>query len=395
MVREGNKVKNESLFFILFFSLLILNTFVRTKFDLLTDIGEVTTILTFILMVYYLVRGWIGRINDEVSSRYTYLTLALLMIVYTFSFFTSDHVDAFYFIKVFLLFSFIFGAIRIKWTTTHVKLFGYIFGLLTLLLIIHWMLSGVITHGFKSIFRNENYLAVLLFSMLYFNILTIKYSERLERAFFSALTLMNIILIVATSARSVLIGIVVIILAWVVLKQFRNKFSYLIYIVMFGNLLFVAIYAGIKNTAAGRFLNDISRSIFNKNLFSGRSEIWEGVIGAIPNNLWFGHGVGISAADVTSIHKTAHNMYLQLFLEVGVVGFVIFFLLILSIWKLLNHRLDNFVSKWSACFLLGILVYESFELTLFQNNYSIAMFQWLIITMGINFTLKDRELKDF
>lgn len=397
MALEDKKyVESIKLMFFMFI-LLVFNTFVRTRFDILQNIGEISTNLTLILMFWFLIKGYINRLKYDVSLKGIYITLTLLMLIYTLGFFRSDYVDTFYFLKVIFLFLFILGAVRIKWNTTQIKLIGYVLGVTTLVLFVHWILSGYPTSAFKSIFRNQNYLAVLLFSMLYFTIITIKKSGKLERLFFLGISLINLILIVTTSSRSVLIGIVIVILAWVILKHFRDKFSYLIYIIMFGNLFFVAAYVGIKNTGIGSFLDHISLSIFGKSLFSGRSEIWAEVIHAVFNKPLFGYGVGVNASDVSSLNFTSHNLYLQLFLEVGLIGFLIFFLFIFIIWKILNYRLDNFVSKWSACFMLGILVYESFELTLFQNNYSISMLQWLIITIGINFTaidpIKQKEME--
>lgn len=388
-MRETKRVRYELLFIILFFTLLLLNTFVRTKFGALQNIGQVSTILTFILMYGYLIKSWLKRGELKSSLTYTYIAFALMMAVFTCSYFNTDHSDTYYFLKVISLFFFILGLIRMKWNATCIKAIGYLSALVTISLLIHWIRLGFPTFAFESIFRNQNYLAVLLFSMFYFNILTIKYSEKLERVIFSVLALVNIILMLMTSARSVLIGTVVIIISWVILKHFKGIFSYLIYLVVLGNIAFVIVYVGIKDTIIGNALNQLSRAIFNKNLFSGRSELWEGVIQAIAKNPWFGYGVGINASDVSDTNFTAHNLYLQLLLEVGIVGFIVFFLLMLSIWKILNKQLDNFAAKWSACFLLGILVYESFELTLFQNNYSISMLQWLIITFGINFATRN------
>lgn len=388
MVSETKKVSYELFFVILLFGLLLVNTFIRTKFDALQDIGQVSINLTFVLMYGYVIKSLINRGRYENTLTYIYVTLALLIAMFTVSFFNSDQSNTYYFLQVVSLFFFILGLIRMKWNGRHIKIIGYLLGIATLLLFIHWIMLGFPTHAFKSICRNENYLAVLLFSMLYFNILTIKYSGKLERVLFAVLTLLNFIFMLTTSARSVLVGMIVIILAWIILKQFRRIFPYLIYLVLLGNVLFITVYVWIKGTGIGNALNQLSRTIFHKNLFSGRSELWEGVIHAIAKHPWFGYGVGINASDVIDTNFTAHNLYLQLLLEVGILGFIIFFFLILSIWKVLNARLDNFAAKWSACFLLGILVYETFELTLFQNNYSISMFQWLIITLGINFSAK-------
>lgn len=272
------------------------------------------------------------------------------------------------------------------WKQIHVKISAYVFGLATVLFFMDWMQSGFTLTGFKSIYANENYLAVLLFSLLFFHILSIKFSRNMERVIFFIITGMNLVLIVASSARSVLIGIIVIVIAWKILQASRRIFKTLIYLVIVGNFLFVGTYVGLKDTGVGDILNGFSVTVFHKNLFSGRPEIWQSVFQAILEKPFFGHGLGVKAYNVAETNLTAHNMYLQILLEFGIIGFLVFLIVLISIWTVLQRRLDQFVAKLSACFMLGILVYNIFELTLFQNNYSIAIFQWLIMTIGISFS---------
>lgn len=390
MGRVDKKENAGTLFALLLICLLFANTFVRTKINSIHGLGEISTNLSFALMCGFLLKSWIDRVKYKIPLYKVYTSMVLFIAVFAFSYFTTDYSDSYYFIRVISLFIFILGLVRYRWNIEQVKVIGFVSGVVTLTIVMHWVQLGYPGSLFESVFRNENYLAVLLFSMLYFNILTIKYSSGVGRAIFLLLLVINFVMMLTTGARSVLIGTAVIIFSWVVIKQYKKFFPYLIYLVLIGNGLFVTVYVGIKNTFIGKGLNQFSRELFNKNLFSGRSELWEGSFQAIAMKPWFGHGVGVNASDVTEIKLTAHNLYIQLMLEVGVIGLGIFILLILAIWAVLNRNLDSFAAKWSACFLLGILIYESFELTLFQNNYSISMFQWLIITFGINFSTPKR-----
>ena len=376
----------EFIFIPILFVLLLINTLYRSEYEQLFFWGDMSTTVTFIGMFVLLLKSWIEKTTYDVSLNKIYLTLFLLMFVYGISYFTYHQLNALHFIRLMLFFLFILGSIRMKWNKDYLKIAGHIFSIASLLFLCHWILSGMPLSGFKSIFRNENYLGVLLFCMLFFNILSIKYSEAIKRLFFIFIMLINLFLILLTGSRAVLIGLMVIIGAWIILKSYHHIFDKLFYLVIIGNLLFVGIYVSIKNTFIGDFLNKLSVSIFNKNLFSGRSDIWDSVLQVIIKNPWFGYGVGIRAPDIAETESTAHNMYLQVLLEVGVVGLLLFVLLLYSMWRVLNNRLNHFVTKWSACFMLGILVYNEFELTLMINNYSIAAFQWLIMTIGISFT---------
>src|SRR5699024_1699553 len=222
-------------------------------------------------------------------------------------------------------------------------------------------------------------------SFSYFQVICLRLSGRFERLLFLMIIVMTSVLLVATSARSVLIVLFAVIVFWTILKVYRPLFKVLIYLVLAGNFLFVGVYVWLSKVSFGAYLNELSRSLFNKNLFSGRTEIWIGVMNEVVHKPWFGYGVGVKASHITDTNLTAHNMYLQILMEFGIVGLFLFVLLLVMIWRALMKRLDHCVVRWSACFMLGILIYLSFEVTLFQNNYSIAFFQWVIMTVGIHY----------
>ncbi|WP_269051143.1 O-antigen ligase family protein [Sporosarcina sp. G11-34] len=288
------------------------------------------------------------------------------------------------FIKVLFIFLFILGSVRINWRIIHVKVFAYLLGAFFTFIFLHWISLDFPSHRFKSIFRNPNYLAILLLLMLYFKVLAIKFGNKISRIIFSPLILLNIILIYNTNSRAVLITIGIILLTWLVLKKFPTFSTYLFPTTIIFNLLFLFTYINLPESKIGLFLNEKSIDIFGKNFFSGRQVLWKDMLVQINDKLFFGFGVGTRAGDITEYRLSSHNQYLQLLTEVGLVGLIAFIVLLWSIWILLIKK-NNFTSNLSASFLIGILVYESFELSLFQNNYSIGLLMWLIMTIGINF----------
>lgn len=385
MKRENYQSIYDGIYITLFILLLFTNTFVRAEWQDIRYIGDISIGLTMFAMFFLLMKTYFKDIDYSNSYRRIYASFILFGVIITVSFMRTDYMEGYDFIQFLFHLIFIVGAVRMYWNKGHIKIFAYVVGFVTVLFFYDWMQSGFTLIGFKSIYGNENYLAVLLFAMFFFHILAIKYSRGMERAIFFLLLAMNALLIVMTSARSVLIGIVVIFIAWKILQVSKKVFAKLIYLVIIGNFLFVGVYVGLKGTGLGDLLNGFSVTVFNKNLFSGRPEIWQGVIQAIMEKPFFGHGLGVRARDVAETNLTAHNMYLQILLEFGIVGFIAFLIVLISIWTVLLKNVDHFVAKLSACFMLGILVYNYFELTLFQNNYSIALFQWLIMTIGISF----------
>lgn len=391
MKRETNYYAFESFFLPLLFVFLLINTLYRSEYESLFPLGDFTTTISIIGMCLILVKSISDKATYQESLLPVQLSIGLMMAIYLTSYFTYYKLDVLLISRLMLFFLFILGSIRMKWNKQHLKMAGYIFSGAIILIFSHWLVSGFPLSGFKSIFRNENYLGVLLFCFLYFNIVSINYSKGKEQLYFVAILLLNLILIIPTSARSVVIAMFVILMSWIILKSFRNHFSKLFYIVMTGNFLFLIGYVGLSHTAIGAKLNDISFSLTGKNLFSGRHEIWNGVIRALVEKPLFGFGIGTHAPDIADTSSRAHNMYLQVVIETGLIGLAAFMFVLWAIWRLLNKRLNNTAAaKWSACFMLGILVYNEFEFTMMSNNYSIALFQWLIITIGINFVGREQ-----
>lgn len=382
-----NKNLNFLMMFFLF-SLLFVNTLARSEFDLFIYIGQFTVDITFFLMLLMLIRSWIKQ-STHVSLAGLYIAIILMSILFSVSFMTSPYMDeSFELIQLILLLVYIVGAARLAWDRQALTIAGVLFSFATIFFFYEWIQLDFPTAGFKSIYRNENYLGILLYCLFYFHILCLRLSKHIGRLFFLAITLMDLTLIVMTSARSILIALLSLLVFWTILKIRHKLFSKLIYFVIIGNFLFIGIYVWLSHVRLGTILNEWSRSLFNKNLFSGRTEIWISVMQEVVHKPFFGYGIGVKASHITDFPLTSHNMYLQILMEFGLIGVLLFVFLLIAIWKLLIKRLDHFVGRWSSCFMLSILVYLSFELTLFQNNYSIALFQWLIMTVGIN--IKDK-----
>ncbi|MBY7144657.1 O-antigen ligase family protein [Virgibacillus sp. NKC19-3] len=391
MKNEYQSETNYSIQILTLFVLLIVNTMVRSQFDILSTIGNLSINLTLILMFIYLIKGVINKNTFNVRLTNIYISIFLFVVIFSISFFVYDRVDIIYFLKLILFLMFILGTVRIRWSPKYIKIAAHLFGITLFFVFLHWVHLDFTDHRFKSIFHNPNYLGVFLFVMLYFKILAVKYGSKLERLYFLILIALNFILIYCTNSRAVMVAVAVVLLAWIFLKEFRKFFPYLFFVVVTLNIVFLITYVKLHNTSLGMFLNEISLKIIGKSFYSGRSVLWEEILQKVEEKPLFGYGLGVKASDITSFSLTAHNQYLQFMIEEGILGLVIFLLLLYSIWKLLIKRLDHYPSKLSACFFLGILIYVNFELTLFQNNYPIAFIQWLIIVIGINFESKTRS----
>lgn len=376
------------MYFLIFLSMLLMNTLERTVWTEASFISDISLYITFIAVLFMVLKTWLFPIEVRINYRLFYLVMLLFMIYLSYSVSVTTFMELEEYVRLMLHLLFIIAVIRAHFNQAQVKAAGYFFSLIVILFFFHWLWSGMPLQGFKSIYKNENFLAVLLFSLLYFQVLAGYYSKRIESSIFRICIILNLLLIVVSGARSVLIAMFMIAITALCIKYYPTILNRLLSIVILASMTFVGLYVSLSFTTVGKKLNDLIHALTGKNLFSGRHEIWEAVMLVIFEKPFTGYGMGVRAHDIADIDLTAHNMFLQIILEYGIVGFILFWLLLFTIWRLLLKRLDNFAAKWSLCFMTGILVYNTFELTLFQNNYSIAVFQWLIIAIGVGFVQK-------
>lgn len=145
---------------------------------------------------------------------------------------------------------------------------------------------------------------------------------------------------------------------------------------------FTLVYPTLSSTRLGVALNDMSREIFHKNFFSGRNLIWSRLLTIINESPIFGYGLDRVPNDFFSTNISSHNLYLQTALQTGWVGVGLLLLLLYHIYKSL---LLSGTKKGSiiSCCLLGILIYQCFEVSLTQNNWPEGLFVWTVFSLGI------------
>ncbi|WP_117168458.1 O-antigen ligase family protein [Paraliobacillus sediminis] len=381
---DNGSLKFSRFTYILICSLLIVNTLALTSHEALHQVGTLSimaSLLFFLcLFIYYILHNY----HNIDKLFHLYLYSAMYFIIYIITFFISAENNSFsYLFALLSTLSFILISSHNQWQHKYLKLFAHITSGIIWLVFLNWLLIELIFDGYQSISKNPNSLAIVLFCILYMQLLTFRYSSYIGRSYFGLLICINLFLIYTTSARSVFLSILIILLSMLILLYSKKVFSKIFSIGLILNFGFILIYVQLENTKIGQFLNEVSLNLLDKSFYSGRNEIWKQLLPYVYDKPFFGYGIGIDARGLTSPAHTSHNQYIQILLESGVIGLILFLLLLFSIWKLLLRNLTTFESKLSACFFIATLVYMNFESTLFQNNYAIGLMQWLIITLGV------------
>ena len=133
---------------------------------------------------------------------------------------------------------------------------------------------------------------------------------------------------------------------------------------------------------------------FGKSLFTGRERLWPFLATLISRHPLLGYGPGALPAAFLDTDRSSHSLYLQISLQSGVFGLVLFLLLMGRIWSFYWVGRDDPIVRLSGAFLTGILVHQTFEVSLTQNELPIGLVQWLILGMGVSQILKRQLAED-
>ena len=193
-------------------------------------------------------------------------------------------------------------------------------------LFVDWSLADH-TVSFRSIFRNPNGLAIVLFTSLYFQWLSIKYTKlKSLKIYLISISLVTVFLIIQTASRAVYIALLVV-LGIMLIQHFKPiMVKYLMPLVFTFIFIFMVLYIKVFTSPWGLYLNELSRNLFGKSLYSGRESLWIEIWDKIKQAPILGYGISKTSINITTLQLSTHNQYLQTLLEVGLVGLLIFWL---------------------------------------------------------------------
>ncbi|WP_430790312.1 O-antigen ligase family protein [Virgibacillus flavescens] len=368
-----------------FFILLLFNVFTVTDFpirDIAFTTMEWTRYLAFIIIFYVVIKQEWSKNLKPFYSGFTVFT-GMYIIIHIVHQNTGDNSAL---ILILLNILYVFALAHLRWKDKQFVIFAFISVLFISVLFIHWLYAGAPMLKFYSLIRNPNITGVFFSCLLFFPIVAFTYVRKWGRVILAIGIIMASILVYVTSARAAMLLIITVILSRLILLYSSKIFSWLFYGVIIYNGLFVLVYGLLARSSYFKELNKWSIENFGKNFFSGRQHVWGPAIDYGKDALLLGHKIGIVPKDFIegTVYVHSHNQFLQIFLESGLVGLLSFLLLLFGIWRVYQKGIDSPTVQWSACFFLGIMIYQSVEISLFFNMSSIGLLHWFIISIGMS-----------
>lgn len=211
------------------------------------------------------------------------------------------------------------------------------------------------------------------------------YTKNLNKYRFIAY--LNFFILCGTLTRGgILAGFIIIIydLFHLVKKMLKTKngIAQLFVITIF---LFFPFFIIIKQLEARTFVDGELNT-------SGRIDAWEYII-SLCENKFIGNGYGFLKTRTDYELKSftaAHNEYIHLYLETGMIGVIIFFTIVLGIFIYhIRNGNNNKIKILYCAFLIGFLVYSIVDNTI-SNYHFFIPFMLLLSLFNIN--LKKKEV---
>ena len=339
-------------------------------------------IIGLVTLIFVLIVKNKSIFRKQINIYYPYMIFIAIYFINLINYSTISAVNNIIFYIFYSIF--LFASSNLKWKVSHIKFFSVISYIVLPILFIYAISEVEIV--------NPNTIGIVSFILLFFPVLKIIAQEsKLKKVMLILLFLFVSLIIILSGTRSVILSIIFMAItyfSWSLI--IKNKTLFKTYFVLI--LLFIFSYTIIypkldKLLTNFQYYQELVIRYTGKDLYSGREEIWSILIDAIFESPFLGYGSGALASQFLYIDATSHNLYIEIALQVGLLGLIFFVIYLYKIWSLFwTNRFDKKVIL-SASFFIGILIHQLNEVLLIKSTVSINLFLWLIIGMGMSYCI--------
>lgn len=324
----------------------------------------------------------------------------------------ATQTSTFHFIALLIFFSVLTAMIdsakRLQKIVTLITIFGFVFAFFAIL---QSFLSPTKIYGiyesrfgspFGSFVNRHNFAAYMEMALsVPLGLIFVGGINKDKRLLYlTAIALMGVALLLSGS-RGGLIALLAEVIFLIIITTKTRNFKQIALKVGLVAILITAIIAGSIFVGGDTSLTRFAETAATENFTTDRTHIWSVTLNVIKNNLLFGAGLGGFGVAYTAFDtysglervEQAHNDYLQVLADAGIVGLFIGGLFLFLLFKigLKNIKVHNIfrrgvvVGALAGCF--AILVHSIFDFVLHTTAISILFLTLisLIVAAGENF----------
>ncbi|HZJ09589.1 MAG TPA: O-antigen ligase family protein [Trueperaceae bacterium] len=334
----------------------------------------------------------IARSSDRRSIPYSLLVIAAtalpLVSVYAVSTLVDPGLQAVSNLsQLVLALGFMAGVSLVPWSRAALRPLFWIFGSLLVIFVAWWLASGA-DRIFRAAMGHPNALGLFALLLTFVPLLFLFDSPRwrFTWALAGVFVACGVLILYASTSRSTWLaaaGVIAVYLVWPIIARSRLLFHLAYLVTVTGALVVTWFYLIAPQHDWGWRLQELTVDLTGKNLFSGRQLFWGELVEAIRLQPWFGYGASARAETFTSFSWSAHSLYLQVTLQVGLVGLGLLLFLLWVIWARLWPGRHSLTVRVAAGYFLGMLVHQAFEVSLIQNNLGNGFLFWFITGVAL------------
>ena len=311
-------------------------------------IGSVLKIIALLPILFGILSVRTIRIGNLIKSYFFYLFISALSLVWTISFSEtfSRCVSYFQFFALMLI------AGCINYRAREIAFLKRSLAAASLASAVVILIFGEFIQGrlwLTGVLKEDpNYFCMYLVFGIIYNLQRLMIKDKLYKKIVSILLLFGYMaIIVLTGSRGGLIAILVAIIAYVVFNN--GKFISAKKIVIF-SLVALSIVLAINMLSSRLIRERFTLDSVLSTGGTGRFEIWEQGIKLFTGGSLFNQLFGYGAATVKSafinngfpIASVMHNLFLENLVEIGIVGFIIYLVMIIAFFKKSYNNSDRF-----------------------------------------------------
>jgi len=163
-----------------------------------------------------------------------------------------------------------------------------------------------------------------------------------------------------------------------------------------GSFLLIAYFAGLFGRRL-QFVDEFLLQYTGRNAESGRQIIWPIIIHAVnssPIRYWFGLGSGATFSSIYASQLSAHNYFLQTYMQTGTIGLALLIALFIAIWRSVYFRpLRDPLGCYMTTLVIVVLIHSSLEVFLMQVNLDIGVNAWMALGLGAGMLERKRIIR--
>lgn len=228
---------------------------------------------------------------------------------------------------------------------------------------------------------NPNGLAWVIVSIIPFMFFLTRGKSFKVKFLFYVSFLICIYALVLTESRSGMVGLAIIIAGII----WKSKAKILLIILTI--VIAVIVYANLDPLSQDRYLSIFRKDVKGAQTAQGRIDSWSTELQSVLHRPIVGHGLGTSVevgANILGYGQISHNLYIEVLQELGIIGFTIFVLYIINIFKsflLIKKRILK-ASYDSDIFLVEMVnamqVWIVLALIFSMASYGLSEYTWYL-----------------